>query len=1061
MTGNSHRPLRRSAAAAVTVAMLGTGIGLASTTANAADTQPQQGQVQPQSDGVTASWGGRTYTAQTDSNGETFTVDGTGQLSQNNQALAAGMDVTVSNTTVSPAETKTITLQPNGDANVPATGDGPVTRRFSGTTTVTLHGQAVTVTFIVNANRPQSTRQSVSYEADFGDGNRVFQDGQIPPSIGLAANNKPSDPLTFKKVVTTHWEHSGNDTRTETPQSVRPVMVGKEEVSRPTVGERRHIGNVKYVVKDKDGVARDIVAHYDYVETSAIGMSVDGHDYGFVSSGSNGNGFELETTPDIALRAGTRDKSGARVTFNEQGSDPVTIDLDNPPAGYTVRWASKEGTVDHSGVSNTVTVSGTVSGKAWSATFHAKRALEFNGQTLEERSLADGTRLNLGADGMWTGVVAAQTKEPVKKVRVNTVVHRYYEDGTYKTADDVSGGFDTEYRQGKNTDTMPQFGVTHHEGDGTYSNTDMKTTLTTSYSYNTGAERRLLLTGGATVPLTIGADGVWRPSSGVVYTDMTDDNQLTGSDRLTFTGSGGDNVFDVTSDGITINRGKLEEGMTLGNTGALINRLSGTLSGDMGGFRFEVPFTAMRSYNDHIKELTVLETDPSGNTVAHPLDIRKVKTNGENRYKFSLDPLDYASSKNQFSIAPGEMGGDVKVTVSTAQREDDGSLSFTVVARSHNYTNTYEVSVLFKKAPVTPDPQGAHLNGISVNGKPIQDADGTGFNPDRLDYTIRVGENDHVFIQPEAGDGVFLSAGDVEQSAAANTYSWTVSAPGKHTLTYKVTVVRQRDWKTADEQYTPKEGVLTPGTITAQPGDTELQSHGYIDAKSGKYVPVQGDDYQVDGDDTFSYQPKQGQLTTLTVRKVKGMTYRYTVYVSNPDPKAKTGDGTLAAHVFTVTYKTPETQMASLQQIKVNGNEIKDFQPGRMEYTVNVPRPDQWTLVPVFDQRTGMKASTHKDGQDAQIKVTSADGLNTVTYKVHVVQDPGVLAKIQGGSTGVLAQTGSGVTGVVAAAVVILAAALAAIVAVILHRKRQDGNDVEEVDVEDVKDEPDGRDGND
>lgn len=178
-------------------------------------------------------------------------------------------------------------------------------------------------------------------------------------------------------------------------------------------------------------------------------------------------------------------------------------------------------------------------------------------------------------------------------------------------------------------------------------------------------------------------------------------------------------------------------------------------------------------------------------------------------------------------------------------------------------------------------------------------------------------------------------------------------------------------------------------------------------------MTVDKDKYTIPDGGVFSYQAKTGQVAVVTTTKIKGMTYRYTVNIAAP------GDlKDFVQHVFTVTYITPATQVAVLTGIKVNGHDIPHFNPDARQYTVGVPRTDQWTIVPQYDERSGMSVNTHKNGADASITTTSADGLVTRSYTVHVTAAGHPRA--ENGTTGILAQAGSGITPIIVTCILLV-----------------------------------------
>ena len=97
--------------------------------------------------------------------------------------------------------------------------------------------------------------------------------------------------------------------------------------------------------------------------------------------------------------------------------------------------------------------------------------------------------------------------------------------------------------------------------------------------------------------------------------------------------------------------------------------------------------------------------------------------------------------------------------------------------------------------------------------------------------------------------------------------------------------------------------------------------------------------------------------------------------------------------------------------MSVDGRDVDGFSPDRLEYTVGVANPERYVVTPSWDKQTGMSVTKHVDGADTTLTVTSADGLTSVVYRVHVEYDAG------------LAATGAGVTGVIMIAVAAVLAA--------------------------------------
>lgn len=159
----------------------------------------------------------------------------------------------------------------------------------------------------------------------------------------------------------------------------------------------------------------------------------------------------------------------------------------------------------------------------------------------------------------------------------------------------------------------------------------------------------------------------------------------------------------------------------------------------------------------------------------------------------------------------------------------------------------------------------------------------------------------------------------------------------------------------------------------------------------------------------FSVEPKKGQSVSISGKRLSGMTYEYTVSVLAPDGV------TLGTSTYRVLYLTSKTQDATLQGIKVNGKDVEGFDPSKRGYEVSVPDVAKAMVTPVFDRTLGQTVDTKRDGDVVTISVTSADGLNTVEYKVTLVSGAVAMSKD-------LARTGADVALVMAAAGALVAA---------------------------------------
>ena len=314
-------------------------------------------------------------------------------------------------------------------------------------------------------------------------------------------------------------------------------------------------------------------------------------------------------------------------------------------------------------------------------------------------------------------------------------------------------------------------------------------------------------------------------------------------------------------------------------------------------------------------------------------------------------------------------------------------------------TRRFTIRQPFDKPSRTVDAPDAALDGLLVNGRPIQ-----GWDPDILEYTITAGEDDKVTVSPRAKAGQTVKASDTTLTAHSTVQHWTVTGPDGGNRTYTVTLVRDHRTPTADEAFKPSDPKDTGGTREAPGPDTAtLKSVGWT--KDGTYHAEKGDEYLIPEGGSFAYESYLGQIVKITPGRDHGMTWKYRIGVLAPDGV------TYRTRTVTATYLTEATHRAGLTGLSVDGRDVDGFSPDRLEYTVGVANPERYVVTPSWDKQTGMSVTKHVDGADTTLTVTSADGLTSVVYRVHVEYDAG------------LAATGAGVTGVIMIAVAAVLAA--------------------------------------
>lgn len=684
---------------------------------------------------------------------------------------------------------------------------------------------------------------------------------------------------------------------------------------------------------------------------------------------------EVETSDGEKLpiawdSTGSVDHASAGVTIHRAGK-----------ASGTVKVSEKVGdtTIEHSwDVRVDTTISG---GMQWT--------VDLNGET---------HRLNVGEDGTQSFVGETAGDYPQDKVEVSSTV-----DG--KAGSKVTLNGDMSQHSSADTDKMGVIRVDGAAGYAQAAQGDESTTGTPAfdirqpYSYTSGKEVRLSTGEGSDgIPFTLNDQGMWvatapnatldtsnKPSVNEVTLSNGDKAQITWDDQTT--------VVEVPTRDAETTRIVRKNGVATGKL-----TITDPNTGETREQSYTVNIVADRAEDTHFTIVGINETDSAGNTTLHQID------------NFDPNVTDYAitlphSSVNSAYAIVEEHGVDATYKGESVNLAADAGRVLSIDVNG----KTYRVKVQFEAADILADSK-AKLDGIYVNltGETVRGDLIAGWNPNRLDYAITIGEDESAYLLPVSDDpNVRISAGDVTQTAQSSKQTWTVTyLPTGESREYSVTVTRPVN--TAVTEFTPEDPIAQDQTEPVEsPEDTELTSHGYVN-KNGKYVTVDGDEYTIPEGGAFSYQAKAGQSAVASSRHVNAMTYEYTVTVLPQD----TSKGT-AQHVFTVTYLTAETSKDTLDGIVVDGVPVNGFDPYTSDYTVQVNDPTQWTIVPNYDKTTGMNVTTVKEGADATVTVVSGDGLNTREYHVHADQKP-FAGDGTVGVGGNLPQTGTTVFGLLA-----------------------------------------------
>lgn len=224
-----------------------------------------------------------------------------------------------------------------------------------------------------------------------------------------------------------------------------------------------------------------------------------------------------------------------------------------------------------------------------------------------------------------------------------------------------------------------------------------------------------------------------------------------------------------------------------------------TVQGTQHSQHWVLYLTASRT-EGKVASLSVLERKADGTTMEH-----QVEGFDPAKHEYTLTlPADAVA--DQYTLGHASVAGD-----KTPLSEGDpippslGDGAARILKTTLNGT-TYTVTVRFDKPKPSAANPDARLTGIYVNLDGKTDKGGLidGWNPDVLDYTIRIKQDaPGAYVLPEAPQGVTLTAGDVKRTAWATTQYWATRAANGQTRTYSVTVIREHRTPTADEAFKP------------------------------------------------------------------------------------------------------------------------------------------------------------------------------------------------------------------------------------------------------------------
>lgn len=878
-----------------------------------------------------------------------------------------------------PTAKATVSVKPEGvdkavtktsDLNVASSEDGS-TRRYLLTGDLGLFGRVdATAEATIRKGAPVSGTVTIG-----GTGFTLKADGKgnYTASGNAADGTKPECDAT---VTLTYADGTAMTLKASRPNLAKPTTKDGAWVYR---GETTYTADGTDA--DGDPVRVSVKVAYDYKVpfSEKATVTVNGENVE-LTKGDDGKWTGSKSLTGVEPSKATPDRLDASLTRTASGSPDQNEKAELRRGRSAVR---SEITTNHEAHHyGTAEYAGTIGGDKIEFTL----SFDYTAPATEKRYVTtdgkDRIDLKKGGDGNWTGVIDLKGKAPADTLQA------YREWSADGVDSPLREGYELTLGTDGIRDTEPKLGVRHHEGEAEW--TGDGTTVTAPVKYDEGTEVTLSEADGKGA-FKAGDDGVWTATAATKAGSLTDSNEPVAKTVALSDGTVLDIDYETKVSSVSDPKGNV------------FVTLKGVAKGETKeGGKVKVSVTAYRAENRRVSGIKVERSKADG--TSEELDVTPAFSEDVHEYSVTL-PHEATGDSYTLNVAHGV---DADVKAPTAKLGGGASRILTQVIEGVEW----KVTVNFQAADIQSD-SPAKLKGIFVNysgeakkGGLIKDWD-----PNRLDYTISVGEKDpSPYITAEWDDRlVDAKAGDIRQTADGTAQSFVVTAKtGDATRTYTVTVVRERSWKTAAEEFKPAEPVVRDATVEADSdSDTKLVSAGY--EKDGRYTPSTDDPIRVPEGGAFSVEPKKGQSVSISGKRLSGMTYEYTVSVLALDGV------TLGTSTYRVLYLTPKTQDATLQGIKVNGKDVEGFDPSKREYTVSVPDVAKAMVTPVFDRTLGQTVDTKRDGDVVTISVTSADGLNTVEYKVTLVSNAVAMSKD-------LAQTGADVALAVAAASALVAA---------------------------------------
>lgn len=419
----------------------------------------------------------------------------------------------------------------------------------------------------------------------------------------------------------------------------------------------------------------------------------------------------------------------------------------------------------------------------------------YKGETTYTADGKDRIDLKKGGDGNWTGVIDLKGKAPADTLQA------YREWSADGVDSPLREGYELTLGTDGIRDTEPKLGVRHHEGEAGW--TGDGTTVIAPVKYDEGTEVTLSEADDKGA-FKAGDDGVWTATAATKAGSLTDSNEPVAKTVALSDGTVLDIDYETKVSSVADPKGNV------------FVTLKGVAKGETKeGGKVRVSVTAYRAENRRVSGIKVERSKADG--TSEELDVAPAFNEDVHEYSVTL-PHDATGDSYTLNVAHGV---DADVEAPTAKLGGGASRILTQVIEGVEW----KVTVNFQAADIQPD-SPAKLKGIFVNysgeakkGGLIKDWD-----PNRLDYTISMGEKaPSPYITAEWDDKL------VDAKADGTAQSFVVAAKtGGAIRTYTVTVVRERSWKTAAEEFKPAEPIVRDATVEADSdSDTKLVSAGY------------------------------------------------------------------------------------------------------------------------------------------------------------------------------------------------------------------------------------------